>query len=480
MKKPRKPKNKSRRASKRGRTVARAPSPAPAKKAHRRRAETAPKTLPRPPIRYSNATAAYEADDRQALALLMLPLFLMAFAVAGTQATRTVRALPDLVAQHAPAKKLAPTVRKTEPTLQERIAATPLTPLAETPTSDGIPVVSNSAADLGTLIASDPPSTVATPVVPEEVQPGSAHKAIASAPITTPQDRTELNAGTPSDTLVAGDQRPFEIAALERDATALSPPSAIGKSSASGPKDPAVCIADENAKMRRTASLAARIPATDPEAFGLALAASAREQLDDFVVYTDKYHMISYPRGDIPALYGVCTDVIIRAYHGVGLDLQELVHKAKVGIGDSNIDHRRVKTLQRFFKKFGETLPISEFTEDYKPGDIVTYYRPQNRGSNNHIAVVSDIFAPSGRPMIIHNRGWGPQQEDALFVDEITGHYRFTGARLPAALRKSLQANAGVSDDVNNVNRRDEKGDVVRASFTPSANSGPGMRSAAP
>lgn len=30
--------------------------------------------------------------------------------------------------------------------------------------------------------------------------------------------------------------------------------------------------------------------------------------------------------------------------------------------------------------------------------------------------------------MIVHNRGWGPQIEDALFVDHITGHYRMNGA----------------------------------------------------
>ena len=29
--------------------------------------------------------------------------------------------------------------------------------------------------------------------------------------------------------------------------------------------------------------------------------------------------------------------------------------------------------------------------------------------------------------MIVHNRGWGPQLEDALFVDRITGHFRFAG-----------------------------------------------------
>ncbi|NJM55868.1 MAG: DUF1287 domain-containing protein, partial [Verrucomicrobiae bacterium] len=51
----------------------------------------------------------------------------------------------------------------------------------------------------------------------------------------------------------------------------------------------------------------------------------------------------------------------------------------------------------------------------------------QNSGSRSHIAVVSDVVAPSGRYMIVHNRGWGPQIEDGLFVDEITGHYRYTG-----------------------------------------------------
>ena len=67
------------------------------------------------------------------------------------------------------------------------------------------------------------------------------------------------------------------------------------------------------------------------------------------------------------------------------------------------------------------------FPEDYKPGDIVTYYRPFSRVSNSHIAIVTDILAPTGRPMIVHNRGYGPQLEDALFVDRITGHYRYHG-----------------------------------------------------
>jgi uncharacterized protein YijF (DUF1287 family) len=165
----------------------------------------------------------------------------------------------------------------------------------------------------------------------------------------------------------------------------------------------------------------------DTESFGLALAAAARNQLKDFVIYNDRYTRLRYPMGDVHPMYGVCTDVIIRAYRALGLDLQELVQKTKSGSGDPNIDHRRVDTLRKFFSRFGESLPISTFAEDYKAGDIVTYWRPQNRHSRTHIAIVSDIIGPSGRPLIIHNRGWGPQQEDGLFVDEITGHYRFSG-----------------------------------------------------
>lgn len=167
----------------------------------------------------------------------------------------------------------------------------------------------------------------------------------------------------------------------------------------------------------------------DSESFGLALATAARHQLKDFVIYNDRYTRLKYPMGDVHPMYGVCTDVIIRAYRALGLDLQELVQKTKAGSGDPNIDHRRVDTLRKFFSRFGESLPISTFAEDYKAGDIVTYWRPQNRHSRTHIAIVSDVIGPSGRPLIIHNRGWGPQQEDGLFVDEITGHYRFSGLK---------------------------------------------------
>ncbi len=180
----------------------------------------------------------------------------------------------------------------------------------------------------------------------------------------------------------------------------------------------------------------------DPVRFGLALAAAAKAQTHDLVIYNPAYMTIAYPRGDVPMQFGVCTDVIIRAYRALDIDLQELVHISKGGASDPNIDHRRTETLRRFFSTYGESRGISAYVEDYLPGDIVTYYRPQNKSSTAHIALVSDVMAPSGRPMIVHNRGWGVQLEDALFVDQMTGHYRFFGIRPPSTTPVELVAAA--------------------------------------
>lgn len=186
---------------------------------------------------------------------------------------------------------------------------------------------------------------------------------------------------------------------------------------------PAVCSASRPADREMTH---VPVPPDEPVAFGMALAAAARQQLGEFVIYNPRYQRISYPMGDVASLFGVCSDVVIRAYRALGIDLQELVISTRSG-RDPHIDHRRVDTLRLFFTRHGHTLPVSDLGEDYRPGDIVTYYRPQNRTTTTHIAIVSDVLAASGRLMIIHNRGWGPQLEDALFVDRITGHFRFSG-----------------------------------------------------
>lgn len=161
--------------------------------------------------------------------------------------------------------------------------------------------------------------------------------------------------------------------------------------------------------------------------FGQRLAHAALRQTRDFVFYVDRYIPISYPGGDVPALYGVCTDVVVRAYRQMGIDLQSAVYEARLGTRDPSIDHRRVSVLRRYFARYGESIPVGGLLENFRPGDIVTYYRPRNRGARDHIAIVSDRIGPSGAPMIIHNQGRGVELDDALFADPITGHFRYRG-----------------------------------------------------
>ena len=162
------------------------------------------------------------------------------------------------------------------------------------------------------------------------------------------------------------------------------------------------------------------------------------ERTQHHVRYDGRYFMIPYPNGDVPNNVGVCTDVVIRSYRKLGIDLQQLVHedmqanfdrypsKRLWGLGapDTNIDHRRVPILQVFFTRKGEALPISEKPEAYKPGDLVTWMLP---GNLPHIGIVTDQRSEdTNTPLIVHNIGSGPVLEDMLFKYKITGHYRYT------------------------------------------------------
>ncbi|MCH4294907.1 DUF1287 domain-containing protein [Shewanella sp. 3B26] len=167
------------------------------------------------------------------------------------------------------------------------------------------------------------------------------------------------------------------------------------------------------------------------------LVAAARERTQHQVRYDGSYHRIPYPMGDVPADIGVCTDVVIRSYRALGLDLQALVHqdikahfsqypsKRIWGLSkpDSNIDHRRVPNLQTFFSRHGEQLKVSDKGEDYQPGDLVTW---TVTGHRPHIGIVTDKRSEDGkRPLIVHNIGQGPVLEDMLFDYPITGRFRF-------------------------------------------------------
>jgi hypothetical protein len=163
------------------------------------------------------------------------------------------------------------------------------------------------------------------------------------------------------------------------------------------------------------------------EPFGLRLANAALEQRWVPAIYNPAYVKIPYPGGDVPWYTGVCSDVVVRAYRKLGIDLQVEVKQAGVGSGDTNIDHRRVTVLRKFFASRGRSLSTAKDPAIYKPGDIVTMYVADGTFSKTHIAIVSQHKSAAGVPLVVHNRGYGVQLEDWLFARKITGHYRYDG-----------------------------------------------------
>ena len=171
----------------------------------------------------------------------------------------------------------------------------------------------------------------------------------------------------------------------------------------------------------------------------LGLVNAAKDRTSHDVRYDGSYISIPYPDGDVPSDTGVCTDVVIRSFRKIGIDLQKRVHEDMAAnfnlypsgsiwgltAPDKNIDHRRVPNLQVFFTRHGSALEISDSARDYLSGDIVTWMLP---GNLPHIGIVVDERSSDGeRPLVVHNIGSGPKLDDILFNYVVTGHYRYTG-----------------------------------------------------
>ncbi|WP_208610902.1 DUF1287 domain-containing protein [Pasteurella testudinis] len=166
---------------------------------------------------------------------------------------------------------------------------------------------------------------------------------------------------------------------------------------------------------------------------GRQLVNDAKKQIGVTLFYDSGYRRLAYPMGDIEQHKGVCTDVVIRALRHQNRDLQQLVHqdmkkawKAYPKIWglkstDRNIDHRRVPNLETFFKRHAKVRSLTEI-DDFLAGDIVTWRLPNNAP---HIGIVSDKKSRSGVPLIIHNIGFGTQEEDILLKYKMLGHYRY-------------------------------------------------------
>ena len=151
--------------------------------------------------------------------------------------------------------------------------------------------------------------------------------------------------------------------------------------------------------------------------------------------YDPSYSKIQYPNGDVPIDTGVCSDVLVRAFRKAGVDLQKEVHEdmtrawdeypKRWGMSgpDSNIDHRRVLNLMKYFERAGKSVPITDEPDDYLPGDIVAW---DLGGGTYHVGMVTNMLSETQREcLIVHNIGGGTRVEDVLLNWTIKGHYRF-------------------------------------------------------
>lgn len=168
-----------------------------------------------------------------------------------------------------------------------------------------------------------------------------------------------------------------------------------------------------------------------PKNFYDSLSIAALSIVNNNIIYTPTWVDIDYPMGDVPELTGVCTDVIIRAYRKMGIDLQQEIHEdilsntdryPNIKNPDHNIDHRRVPNISKFFIEYGDVLEITNNPNDYKAGDIIYW---KLGGKTDHIGIVTHIKDHNKTPLMIHNICCGQNLEKCLFDYPIYKHFRF-------------------------------------------------------
>jgi uncharacterized protein YijF (DUF1287 family) len=192
--------------------------------------------------------------------------------------------------------------------------------------------------------------------------------------------------------------------------------------------------------------------ATPTESPALRVVLRAREEVNRRVHYDGRYVPLTfrdgvdvgravYPLGDLDPSRGVCTDVVVRAYRAAGIDLQARVHEdvlarreayARVGTPDRNIDHRRVPNLLVYLERHAKRLPTDTKAKGalatFLPGDIVVWtFGSCPQCKPDHVGVVSDRASVRGVPLVIHNLGPVPTEDDMLDGWALLGHFRLLG-----------------------------------------------------
>lgn len=160
----------------------------------------------------------------------------------------------------------------------------------------------------------------------------------------------------------------------------------------------------------------------------------ARKDAQNHPKYDGKYIDGGYPPDDI----GVCTDVVWRGFKNAGYSLKDMVDRdienrreaySRIDKPDTNIDFRRVKNLNIFFKEYAISLTtdITQIAE-WQPGDIVIF------NNQAHIGIVSDKRNRDGMPYIIHNGGQPNREEDYLTRSTVVAHYRFDASKIDSGV----------------------------------------------
>ena len=160
----------------------------------------------------------------------------------------------------------------------------------------------------------------------------------------------------------------------------------------------------------------------------------ARKDAKNHPKYDGKYIDGGYPPDNI----GVCTDVVWRAFKNAGYSLKDMVDRdienrreaySRIDKPDTNIDFRRVKNLNIFFKEYAISLTtdITQIAE-WQPGDIVIF------NNQAHIGIVSDKRNRDGMPYIIHNGGQPNREEDYLTRSTVVAHYRFDASKIDSGV----------------------------------------------
>jgi uncharacterized protein YijF (DUF1287 family) len=163
--------------------------------------------------------------------------------------------------------------------------------------------------------------------------------------------------------------------------------------------------------------------------------ARARLEVARAVTYDPAWAAIPYPNGDPAPDRGVCTDVVIRSLRAAGIDLQQRIHEdilrrpaayTTVTRPDRNIDHRRVTPMLTYLRAHAASLPKTfEDASSWRPGDVVVWaFRPCPACSPDHVGIVSDRVGPRGLPLVLHNLGPAPTEDDRLDAWTILGHFR--------------------------------------------------------